>query len=299
MQNSKDKIAIRLAQILMKFNNGERFSLEELAKEFNVSIRTIRRDINERFAYLPIKKEGDYYLLEEYALGKLSFDDIRNFATISGAKNLFPKMDNEFLSDMLNAKINKNLIVNTMYNQIITNKSTEFENINIAILKSKKLIFTYKNKQRIAQPYKVINNNGIWYLLAVENNKLKHFALLKISSLKISKDSFKIDTQILAKIKQNKTKWLSHHSLEVTLQIDNHIKEYFTRRKLLHNQTIIEEKEEFFILKTTVSYEAELISFVQYWIPYIKIISPKKLQEKLLQNLNIYFESFDTTCPSV
>ncbi len=30
-----DKLAVRLAQILMRFNNGGRFSLEELASEFN------------------------------------------------------------------------------------------------------------------------------------------------------------------------------------------------------------------------------------------------------------------------
>lgn len=38
---SHDKLAVRLAQILMRFNNGGRFSLEELASEFNVDIRTI------------------------------------------------------------------------------------------------------------------------------------------------------------------------------------------------------------------------------------------------------------------
>ncbi|HEE0016404.1 TPA: HTH domain-containing protein, partial [Campylobacter jejuni] len=43
-----DKLAVRLAQILMRFNNGGRFSLEELASEFNVDIRTIQRDLNQR-----------------------------------------------------------------------------------------------------------------------------------------------------------------------------------------------------------------------------------------------------------
>ncbi len=78
-----DKLSVRLSQILTKLNNGERFTLEDLTIEFNVGIRTIIRDIRERLNYLPLKKEGKYYFLEEYALGKLNFNDIKNFATIS------------------------------------------------------------------------------------------------------------------------------------------------------------------------------------------------------------------------
>ena len=57
-----DKLAVRLAQILMRFNNGGRFSLEELASEFNVDIRTIQRDLNQRLSFMPIKKENGKYL---------------------------------------------------------------------------------------------------------------------------------------------------------------------------------------------------------------------------------------------
>ena len=43
-----DKLSVRLSQILTKLNNGERFTLEDLSKEFNVSSRTVERDIRER-----------------------------------------------------------------------------------------------------------------------------------------------------------------------------------------------------------------------------------------------------------
>ncbi len=54
---SHDKLAVRLAQILMRFNNGGRFSLEELASEFNVDIRTIQRDLNQRLLLCLLKKK--------------------------------------------------------------------------------------------------------------------------------------------------------------------------------------------------------------------------------------------------
>ncbi len=71
-----DKLSIRLVQILSKFNNGESLSAQELAQEFNVDTRTIQRDLNERLAFMSIKKENGRYVLESFALGKLSFKDI-------------------------------------------------------------------------------------------------------------------------------------------------------------------------------------------------------------------------------
>lgn len=52
----KDKLARRLSQILLKLNSGEKLRIDELAKEFNVNKRTIQRDLNVRFDYLPLKK---------------------------------------------------------------------------------------------------------------------------------------------------------------------------------------------------------------------------------------------------
>lgn len=57
MATKHDTIATRLALILTKLNNGERFTIEELADEFNVNVRTIQRDLNERLSYIPIIKD--------------------------------------------------------------------------------------------------------------------------------------------------------------------------------------------------------------------------------------------------
>ena len=42
MEKEHDKIGIRLGLIITKLNNGERFTAEELADEFNVNVRTIQ-----------------------------------------------------------------------------------------------------------------------------------------------------------------------------------------------------------------------------------------------------------------
>ena len=89
MEKEHDKIGTRLELIITKLNNGERFTAEELADEFNVNVRTIQRDLNKRLSYIPLQKEQNYYFLSPHALGKLSYKDIQNFAQISGINDIF------------------------------------------------------------------------------------------------------------------------------------------------------------------------------------------------------------------
>ncbi|HFU76781.1 MAG TPA: DeoR family transcriptional regulator [Campylobacterales bacterium] len=88
--NKHDSIATRLSMILTKLNNGEKFTVDELVKEFNVTKRTIQRDLNERLVDIPLKKEKGFYFLEAHHLGKVTFDDINNLASFSGIDKIFP-----------------------------------------------------------------------------------------------------------------------------------------------------------------------------------------------------------------
>ena len=290
MSKKHDTIATRIALILTKLNNGEKFTVEELAEEFDVNVRTIQRDLNDRLTYIPILKEKGYYFMDSYALGKLSFDDIKNFATISGIKSLYPTLDDKFIVDILNSKINNAYLIKNHGFEDIGLKKEVFDKLSAAIVKNNTVSFEYKDKTRIINPYKLVNNNGIWYLLADENNKLETFTFSKIQKLQWNENSksFIPKKDFLESIKKNDTNWFSNNLIEVTLKIDNTAKEYFRRKDILPNQKVIEENEKYFIISTKVSYDDEILKLVKYWIPYIKIISPLFLQEKLKNILMEY-----------
>jgi predicted DNA-binding transcriptional regulator YafY len=72
------------------FRHGEYVKVDELVKEFNVTKRTIQRDLNERLVDIPLKKEKGFYFLEAHHLGKVTFDDINNLASFSGIDKIFP-----------------------------------------------------------------------------------------------------------------------------------------------------------------------------------------------------------------
>ncbi|MDD2640557.1 MAG: WYL domain-containing protein, partial [Arcobacteraceae bacterium] len=194
---ARDLLARRLALILTKLNNGERFTLEELALEFGTTTKTIYRDLVERFCYLPIQKEGKQYYLAQYALGKLNFEDIKSFATISGIKSLYPTLSNQFLTEILDNKIHKAFLIKNSGFEDIESKKEDFEKLSVAVINDKCITFTYNDKNKKVDPYKLINANGIWYLCANDNNKIKTYTLSKIKHLTLCNETFKPNDVLL------------------------------------------------------------------------------------------------------
>lgn len=290
MNKKHETISIRLGTILTKLNNGEKLSLDGLSKEFNVSERTIQRDLNERLSYLQINREKNYYYLEPKKLGQLSFADIKNFAVISGIKSLYPMLTSDFILDLLNSKIANTLLIKNQGFEDISLKGDDFRTISKSINNKSQISYFYNNKKRIVSPYKLVNNDGSWYLVADENNDLKTYSLIKIKLLLQTNEKFEPNKEFKQIIEENKVNWFSKDELIVNLEIDNSIIEYFTRKKLLANYKIIDKTKDKTIIETKVSYENEILSLVQYWIPNIWILKPLTLQKKLKEKLKNYID---------
>jgi len=286
----RDTVASRLTQILMRFNNGESFTSTQLADDFGVTLRTIQKDLTERLSFLPIKKKGTRYYLAEYALGKLSLGDLKNFATFSGVRELYPEFSDELVVDLLNEKTNKALSVKGHNYEDLTHKVEEFNDIGVAVVTYNRLSFKYKDKERLVEPYRLRNTNGIWYMLATENKVLKTFTFSQMINIKHLDEEFEVDEQILEIVDKYSGTWVTQNPIEVVLEVDMSMAEYFLRRELLPKQMTLESYDEKLVLSTTVAYEEEIFKIVRYWIPHIKIRSPQSLQDKLEENLHNYLK---------
>ena len=283
----RDTLSTRLSQILIMFNEGKRLSVEELAIEFNVNKRTIQRDFT-RLSYLPIEKKDGYYFMEEYCLGRLSYKDIRQFATFSGIQELYPELNNSLIVDILNTRINQTMEVKGHKYEDLSKKVDTFNGVATAIVTKREVSFTYKEKPREVKPYKLINTNGIWYLIAVEGDVVKHFSLGKIECFQTLDVEFTVEQSVIETLKQNDGMWVSQSLIDVVLEIDLSMAEFFLRRDLLPNQKLIEHRDDKLILSTQVAYEEEILKVVRYWIPHMKILSPLSLQKRLENTLKSY-----------
>ncbi len=292
MSNKADKLTTRISYIIAKLNEGHRLDIKELSVEFNVSTRTLQKDFNERICnFLPVvKKDGKYYL-EDFVIGKLSYEDIERFAQRSGINKLYPTLEDTFISDILHSNTQKALMVKGSSYEDISSKAYEFDVIRLSIIINHRLEFIYNNKQRVVNPYKLVNNDAIWYLVGEEEDMLKTFSFTKIKQLKQLKDRFIPNNELLEIIHNRGSKWFSKERIKVILEIDSEVAEYFTRRDLLPQQTLLNQTATKLTLQTTISYDEEILKVVRYWIPHIKIIEPEYLNKKLKDSLKNYLKS--------
>lgn len=292
MLTKTDKLAVRLTSIITRLNTGEILSVKELADEFEVTQRSIQKDLNERvMQFLPVTHKNGQYYMESYLLGKLTYDDIRDFAHLSGINKLYPAMDDNALSDILNKKVSDALLVKAGAYEDISSKKEEFDLIRLAIVLKHQLCFTYNNKKRLVNPYKLVNNNAIWYLVGDEGGELKTYSFTKIEKLCKTEKSFTPNSDYNNIINDPHNKWFSKNKIKVILEIDSGVADYFLRRELLPHQVILKQTKKRLTVQTTIAYDEEILKIVRYWIPHIKIIEPYELDEKLRKELSAYLNT--------
>ena len=292
-----DTLVYRLAQMLVKLNQGESLSPQELADEFGVNLRTVQRDLNVRFAYLPLEKHEGRYRLDPAFLGKLSTKDIDRFAGLAGIGGLFPSLSDEFLRDIFDTRMQSALLVKGHNYENLGGKEQIFRELEKAIIARKQISFGYKKSdgQRKSYsgiaPYKLINNKGIWYLAAVDADKLKAFSFTKIEQLRISDVSFDWSEAIDYQLLSEDGIWLSEEKQEVVMKVSREVAGYFKRRKLIANQVVEKELEDGgLLISAKVGHPNQVLPIVRYWLPHIRIISPEQLQHDMERGMTDYLK---------
>lgn len=153
-----DTLVYRLAQMLVYLNQGERLSPEDLADKFGVNLRTIQRDLNERFAYLPLQKTDGRYHLDPVFLGKLSTKDIQRFAALAGVRGLFPSLSDDFLRDIFDARVQEALLIKGHHYENLAGKEQIFRDLEQAIIARKNVTFEYQKPEGM-KAYDVVSLN--------------------------------------------------------------------------------------------------------------------------------------------
>jgi predicted DNA-binding transcriptional regulator YafY len=291
-----DSFGYRLILILKKLNQGERLDPKALAEEFNVNLRAIQRDLNERFAFLQLEKTNGLYHLHPAFLGKLSLRDVKHFARLAGVSGLFPSGDDDFLREVFDARVQIALLVKGHQYEDLSGREPIFRQLEQAILSHSKVSYEYRKNEGIKtyadiEPHKLVNHGGIWYFLAKDGDKLKAFTFTKIDLLQTLEVTFVPDPAVEITLAAEDDIWLNNRKLEVVLKIASPVADYFKRRKLVANQVIEKELEDGgLIVSAKVAHVNQILPTVRQWIPHILIISPDGLQATLENELRMYLE---------
>jgi len=293
-KTSAEKTLARLVEILRRLNEGERIDPKALVSEFGVNLRTVQRDLNERFAFLELEKQDGLYSINRARLGRLTLQDVQRFAGLAGLQGLYPRLSTEMLRDILDASRQSALLVRGHHHEDLSDSEPVFRQLQAAILARQVVSFEYRKPEGPKlvtglRPYKLVSQGGIWYLAATDNGQLKSYAFTKIDRLLVGPDTFAPDPAIHQVLAEEDSVWLNLRKTEVVLKVAPAAAGYFLRRKLIDGQKTVKELEDGgLIVSGLIAHPNQILPIVRYWIPSVRVISPEGLQSELESQLRAY-----------
>ena len=291
-----EKLADRLATMLVMLDNGESLNLKELAIKFEVSERTLARDISRlKSAKLDLGLVSDLEGEQKYRTTNKVFKlkDIQKFAKISGAYGVYPELKPSFLKKLL-ADDQQGVYEAKGYAYEDASKLEKLlAMLSEAIEKNQQIGFLYNAEPRVVEPYRLIHHHGSWYLAAVRKGKLLTYRVSRItrSYQQHELSTFKPNPDILKQLEDEDSIWFGQEKSEVILKVHADVVLHFMQRQLFPEQELVKTLEDGGILVSSkISHAMQLLPLVRYWIPNVEIISPEHLQNELEDGLKAYLE---------
>jgi len=302
-----DTVLVRLSTILSRLYDGEKLSIASLAEEFNVSKRTLQRDFGERLYRFPIEKHGVHYVLSETFV-KRGFHDrvisLEEQIVMDVLESISKHVSHRFerATQALFYKL-KSGYDNPMYVRLFMENMDEgIETLRLieeAIHKSLSICFTYKDKTRYAEPYKIANFEGYWYLYAkdCEDGRIKTFYIKAIEGLFVTKEHFVADEKIVLKLSYAINVWFDPNKelYNATLLAKAPIAAYVQRHPISSYQICEMHGTQGDVkIDVPITDDRELLSLIQYWMPHLHIIAPSSLRQKALLSAQAFLDAHAT-----
>ncbi|HAS8353659.1 TPA: WYL domain-containing protein [Vibrio vulnificus] len=192
-----DRLASRLAIIISRLFRGETLYPAQLAREFNVSARTLQRDFSERLVFLDTEPyQGGYRL----AAGQRPYrtdSDILYFADITHITPLFPSLDRRLLSVLLSPENGAPCLVYHEPPQSAPTLFGGFYVVTQAIVRRRLLSFRCDGQEHEGMaPYKLIYFQRDWYLCGEWQSALQVFRFSQLQNIAVSGRRFRQDAVI-------------------------------------------------------------------------------------------------------
>lgn len=292
-------LANRLAGIVAKAYSGQHLNINNLAEQYQVSTKTIRRDFDRLCAILERCPDTGNYLLSTSARNQYNEQDLVRLIEELGLKKALPLKAAQFLRSLANDSSSDcyHFQEQPLEADFISTLHSSFE----TAIKNRRIVsFLYKGKSRSVAPYLMIYSHGSWYLAAISDGILKTFSLARIKFVCLQKEYFDYDPSLIEQIKKQETIWFGQPTFDVTLEVPCEIAFYFERKALLPKQEIIEKRSDGSLVISTSAWSYNQIApVIQYWIPNIRVIAPCELNTYIRKNLTSWIDKESNETESI
>lgn len=293
----------RLFRILYYILEKGKVTANELADKFEVSVRTIYRDIDSiSSAGIPIYalqgKGGGIEIAEDFVLSKslLSENEKQQImSALQGLDNTTIQRENELLTKLSALfKMKNTSWIEVDFNNWQNNKLYEqtFNDIKSAILSKNIISFTYfssneEETNRIVKPVRLLFKSQDWYLyaLCLLRNDFRYFKLSRIKNLDIHTEKFddSFEDAILKK--------------EIPHENTVHIRVKFDRKVAFRvydeiNGEIIEDDEGNLYAEIEIPNDYNLFNYIFSFGDGAEVLEPKEIRMQIKEMINKMAEKY-------
>jgi predicted DNA-binding transcriptional regulator YafY len=281
-----EKLAQRLSRILARLHQGDRIDKHQLAEEHGVDVRTIERDLGQRLVGIAERDSEGRWHLTHAARSTIPVKHLLGYARLSGTEYLFPDGSLRYLLEQLNTpEVHRTTQVQATPQEDLRCTST-FTALHAAIAKRHPCRFIYKARRRLAQPYRLIHKNGIWYVAAEEGARLKNFSVALIDQLEVDEATqFPLNPVHADYIDAQDDVWFTAETTDVLLRVAPDVAHYFSRQPLLPHQRQHADDDGSLLVSTRINHINQLLPVVRHWLPHVRILQPPAWQEELVRGL--------------
>ncbi len=149
----------------------------------------------------------------------------------------------------------------------------------------------YRDKKRLLQPWKILNFDDFWYLVNYdkEYKDIRTYHLNSIKDIKIQDTEFKIDKESLKKFDNAINAWFKPEiePFRVALHVEPVVSKYFKRIPISKTQRVVQKYKDGSIdIEIFITDDMEIIPTAQRYLPFIKVIEPKRIKDKICKNID-------------
>lgn len=307
---------------MMRFHNlikEESFpNCSKLAKEFEVSLRTIMRDVDfmrDRMN-LPIEfdsqRNGYYYTEAVEQFPQLSFSEAEIFALLVAHKAVAQYRGTPFEHPLALAfrKLSGQLDSSAKYmlgnlDEALSfrpfapedNDLETFEVLTRALKERRVLKFQYRNlgtekaQGRLVHPYHLACVDNHWYLFAfdVKRSAMRTFALVRLKAPEITTERFTIPKKfnLSEYLKGSFNVFKGPDDYEVVVEFDSWAADLIRGRKWHASQEIMELPRRQIRLRLRLNSIEEAERWVLSWGQHATVVRPEALAKRLRETANV------------
>lgn len=301
----------RLMSILLMISNKELITAKKLSEYFEVSIRTIYRDIESLCsAGIPIASKGGvnggYYIMENYKLENILFNEkeLKTFLALADSLNISFGNKYNFNDVILKVRSSKENIVNKNNNFKINLSHFSLDEeikqylyiIDNALENNRLLNFDYINRNyekinRTVEPHRLHFTSGNWWLIGYckYRKDFRDFKLLRIKNLKTGSKYKKKEISEEKISKYFKEEFLENSIyvlLKFTKKSGGRLSEYFKK------ETIIEKKDGYYVEEYFPDDDG-LIKAILSFGKECEVIKPLELRIKVKKYLEDIYSKYN------